>query len=288
MQDNVTWPKRPARWIEGTTLCISIPFTWNLPALHHELEQRALMWDRVLVGGPAIKLLPEFFSGLPWVEVGGDLPGVLQRVNPMATRTTTGCVRKCGFCAIGRGMVEPGGLVELDDWPNLPIIADNNLLAASESHFDRVIDRLLTWGWADFNQGLDARLLSEHHAERLAEIPKPMIRLALDSMSSCELWEHAYQLLRAAGMAKHSIRSYCLIGYQDTPAEAWKRCEWVQDHGVKALPMWYHDLFALEWNKVTDDQRRLGWDEAERMRIVGWYYQHRGSKPESSSEKAVA
>lgn len=271
------WPRGPYSWIDNRVLFMSIPFTWNLPAVRKQLRSFRLGWDTAIVGGPATRLLPNFLEGIPGVVVGLFKEGVLQRINPLATRTTTGCIRHCKFCAIGTGAVESGGLVELDDWPDLPIICDNNLLAASQSHFDKVIDRLVRWGWADFNQGLDARLLIEHHAIRLAEIKQPLVRLALDSNSEMSLWEHAFVLLRHAGIAKNNIRSYCLIGFRDSPKEAWERCQWVQAHGVLALPMWFHSLGQLEANIVTDEQKKLGWSEYEQSRIMGWFYKHRGT-----------
>lgn len=273
------WPRKPTLWLDGRTLCVSIPFTWNLPEVRRDIEQGALMWDDVLVDGPATQLMPGYFSDLPHVRVGNDAPRVLQRVNALATRTTTGCPNRCGFCAIGRGLVEGGGLRELDDWPDLPIICDNNVLAASAEHFNKVMNRLEKWDWCDFNQGLDARLLNEHHAERLARLRRPLCRLALDAMSVADAWENAFSLLRGAGVAKRAIRSYVLIGFSDGPDDAWRRCLWVEEHGVKALPMWFHPLDAMEWNGVTERQQALGWSCEERTRIMGYFYRRRGSVP---------
>lgn len=268
------WPKGPYYWIDGRILHASIPFTWNLPGVYAKLTQTTLFWDSAVVGGPAVQLMPDFFNALSWVSVGQDMPGILQRINPMATRTTTGCINHCGFCAIGRGKVECGGFRELEDWPDLPIICDNNLLASSVEHFNRVIDRLIRWEWADFNQGLDARLLTEHHAKRLSEIREPIIRLALDNKAYQEPWSIAWGNLRSAGIAKRKIRSYALIGFNSDPLEAWKRCEWIESHGIKALPMWFHSLDQLEQNIVTDKQKAHGWNDFERRRIMRWYYQH--------------
>jgi len=280
----ITWPKGPISWIHDRTRFVSIPFTWNLSAIKRELGAGGLFWDNAVVGGPAVQLLPDFFSGLHHVTVGQDAPGVLQRAQPLATRTTTGCTRHCPYCAIGTGAVEPGGLVELPDWPDLPIVCDNNLLAASQAHFDKVIDRLIPHGWADFNQGLDARLLTNHHAQRIAQIKKPLIRLALDANESKKLWDHAFQLLRTAGIALRKIRSYALIGFNDSPAEAWKRCQWIESHRIQALPMWFHKLDALEQNVVTKEQEKLGWTNCDRLKIMGYFYQHR-TKPRNARKK---
>ncbi|MDX9893881.1 MAG: hypothetical protein RBS34_00445 [Desulfofustis sp.] len=272
------WPKKPTYWTVGRTLMVSIPFTWELPGVLGKLHQRSMWWDDAIVGGPAVELMPGFFFGLDYVREGHYCPGVLQRVNPMATRTTVGCVRRCGFCAIGTGRIE-GEYLELSNWPDLPVICDNNLLAASKAHFDRVIDRLVVHGWADFNQGVDSRLLTDYHAARLAEIKKPTIRLALDHMDYRDKWQHAFDRLRAAGIAKAHISSYCLIGYQSDPRESWQRCQWVESHGVKAYPMWFHALDQLKKNVVTDEQARLGWTDEDRRHIMGFYYKHRGTAP---------
>lgn len=269
------WPKGPTYWIEGRTLNVSIPFTWNLPTVKGELSQKCFDWDTAIVGGPAVELIPGYFDGMDHVTEGHESPGVLQRINPEATRTTTGCNRKCKFCGIGTGKIEPGGLVELDDWPDLPVVCDNNILAASQAHFDKVVDRLKRHGWADFNQGIDARLLTDYHAERLKEIGRPIIRLALDGMGYADKWENAFATLRRAGFPLNLIRSYALVGFNSGPDEAWERCRWIEEHKIKALPMWFHALDATQENQVTKDQKRLGWTDYERRRIMQWYYQHK-------------
>ena len=273
------WPKKAHCWLDERTLNVSIPFTWELPRAYAMLKQRSLFFDNVLVGGPAVELMPGFFDKLDYVSEGHESAGVLQRINPYATKTTVGCVRKCGFCAIGQGRIE-GRYRELQDWPDLPVVTDNNLLGATKKHFDKVIDRLINHGWADFNQGVDSRLLTDYHAKRFAEIRQPKIRLALDHMDYRDDWQTAFDRLRDAGIAKKNISSYCLVGFDSGQKECWTRCEWVESHGVKAYPMWFHALDQLEKNIVTDNQKRLGWDDEGRKRIMGYYYKHRGSVPE--------
>lgn len=267
------WPRGPHHWTEGRTLYVSVPFTWNLPEVRSFLLQRSLLWDTAVVGGPAVKLMPGYLAGLERVTLGDELPGVLQRVNPMATRTTIGCPRRCAFCGVGT--IEPGPFRELVDWPDLPILCDNNIIAASLSHFERVIERLTRWGWADFNQGLDARLLTKRHASLIAGIGKPMVRLALDWDGMRDEWERAFGVLREAGMPLHSIRSYAIIGHGESPAQSWDRCEWIESHGVKVLPMWFHRLDAWQLNVVTQEQMETGWNDFERRRIMQWFYQHK-------------
>jgi len=274
------WPGRPVYWYEGEIVKISIPFTWNLPAVREELNEKMRMFEHVIVGGPGIYLMPKYFDDMPHVTIGHEEPGVLQRVNPLATRTTQGCIRKCPFCAIGTGKIGGGTFRVFDDWPDLPIIADENLFAAPMEHFERVIHRLVKWGIADFEQGLDTRLLTPDHARLIAKIKKPVVRLALDSMQYVDQWENAFEMLRSAGIAKCNISSYALVGHTTGVDEAWDRCEFIESHKIKAYPMWFHALDTLEWNKVTPEQKALGWDDAKRQGIMQYHYFHRGGRPE--------
>ena len=87
---------------------------------------------RVRIGGPAVDLMPRYLEGCG-AEIGGDYPGVLQRFNHLATRTSLGCPRKCNFCAVPKVAAararELSGkpVMPLPDWPDLPVIADDNL-----------------------------------------------------------------------------------------------------------------------------------------------------------------
>lgn len=262
--------------------CISVVFTWYLPlALKYA---NAMSHRRVRMGGPAVELamktMPGFFLGCK-AELGGDIDGVLQRYNHLATRTSKGCIRKCGFCSVplvegARAQAEHGRpQVALPDWLDLPVISDNNILANPVAHIDRVCDRLEKHEWCDFNQGTDARLVTEHIAERFARLPRPTIRLALDDMSYVDAWNRALERLIRAGVRKRNIRSYVIVAWKTSPDEAWKVCEHVEKAGVMPLPMWFHDLDALERNIVTDKQEELGWSDYERRRLMQWFYQHK-------------
>lgn len=89
----IEWPKQTFYWRENNTLCASTPFTWELPKVRMVVCQKQIFdqWEKVIVGGPAVQLMPDYFSDLEFVEIGQDCPGILQRINPQATRTTAGC-----------------------------------------------------------------------------------------------------------------------------------------------------------------------------------------------------
>ena len=122
---------------------------------------------------------------------------------------------------------------------------------------------------------VDIHKLTDYHADRLARLERPVIRLALDSMAQSEAWSRAFDRLRSAGIAKVRIYTYALVGFRASPAKAWERCEWIESHGCKVFPMWFHDLDTLERNAVTDKQKALVWTDNERIGLMQWYYYHR-------------
>ncbi len=267
------WPKNITQWHDGRKGFMSIPFTWLLPTAQRIIAQRQLWVDDWTVGGPAVELMPTFLRG---ATVGHEMLGVLQRVNQYATRTTVGCPKRCGFCAIGRGLIEPE-FRELDDWPDRPVICDNNLLAAGRRHFDRVITDLKEHCWCDI-QGVDASLVTPWHARHFVKLRRPILRLAVDTDADRDVWARAIDRLLTAGVAKSHIRTYVLCGWKGSPEDDWHRCEFVESFGIKALPMWFHPLNALAYNQITDGQRQRGWDRAGQRQLMQWYYQHRGKK----------
>jgi len=275
-EHEVSWPKGITEWHVGDTGYLSVPFTWLLSKAKARILQGDIWTERWVAGGPAVNLMPDYLRGIDAV-IGGDLPGVLQRVNPQATRTTVGCPHRCKFCGVGQRLIE-GKFRELDDWPDLPIICDNNLLAASLPHFGRVIDRLVQWGWCDFEQGIDWRYLTQYHADRISEVKKPMVRLALDRWRDREHWGRAVERLLDAGIAKSHVRAYVLCGFEGIPEDDWRRCEFVEAFGVKALPMWFHRLDCLQYGEVTFGQQSRGWTKAKQRQLMRWYYKHSGER----------
>ena len=95
-------------------------------------------------------------------------------------------------------------------------------------------------------------------------------------------------MLRCYGTAKSRIKSLILIGFNTGPKEAWERCEWVQSHGVSPSPMWFQPLDALRWNEITPKQKALGWTKSEQRRIMGYFYQRRGTRPAYLGPKKAA
>lgn len=266
------WHKGIYKFIKGNVLYISVSFTFHLPKVKEILNQGSFFWDKAIVGGPATKLMPGYLDNMPNVSILPSFPGILQQINPSVTRTSFGCPNKCPFCAVP---IIEGDFKELENWPDLPILIDNNILASSQKHFDLVCDRLEKYDYVDFNQGIDIRLLTSYHAERLARL-KGKIRLSLDGFGLKDTWEKAYTLLRKEKITKNRIYSYVLVGFNDSPLDAWKKTKWIKEHNVTVCPMWFHSLDCLEKNRVTKEQYSLGWNNKERKRIMQYYYKRKG------------
>lgn len=242
---------------------ISVVFTWQLQEAYQRAVWLAHEGYEVVAGGPAVKLMPDFLA-----EVA-ELPpecGELQPLighNPDATFTSRGCIRKCPFCAVPK--IE-GDLVEFNQWPIRPIICDNNLLACSRKHFDTVIDWLKPVRGVDFNQGLDARLLTKHHADRLAELDCT-VRLAWDDTKTGNSFMTAYERLRKAHIPKSRIQCYVLIGFNDTPDDALFRLRTIHNLGIMPNPMRYNPLDAME----RDSYVAPNWTERELTRFMRYW-----------------
>lgn len=244
---------------------ISVAFTWCLQEAH----QRAVWWSSqgytVRAGGPAVKLMPEILEDVAdttWPR----LADAITLHNPDAVFTSRGCIRRCKFCAVP---IIEGDLQELppEMWEPRRIVCDNNLLACSQKHFDLVVDRLKPLKNIDFNQGLDARLLTKYHADRLAELRMYALRLAWDHIDLGNDFMAAYEKLRKAGFPKKAIRCYVLIGYNDTPEDVLFRLRTIWNMGIQPFPMRYQPLDALEKNTYVGEH----WTEKELARYMHYW-----------------
>lgn len=265
------WSGGYVEWVNGNTAFLSVVFSWMIDRAIERARYYRFLGYRVVAGGPAVTLNPGCFGGFA-EENPPDiiLSDVVARHNPMATFTTRGCVNRCPFCAVPK--IE-GELVELSEWPLRPVICDNNLLAASIDHFDSVIDRLIENKTAgvDFNQGLDARLLNEYHARRIAELHKDgllkCVRLAWDDSRLEKQFRRAWNLLHDAGVPKRSIRIYVLFGFSDTPEDAEYRLQTVRQMGSLPNPMRYQALDSRRRNEYV----RYPWTHDVLVRFMRYW-----------------
>jgi hypothetical protein len=241
------WRKGIASWQCKDTLYISVPFTWLMP----EAEKMAqLHKGPVLIGGPG--------TMKPTACEGFD---PLMFHNPSATFTTRGCPNHCSFCAVPK--IE-GEFREIPDFRPAPVICDNNLLAASRKHLERVVERLKAFPLVDFNQGLEARRFTPEVAERFGYL-RCKVRFAFDSLPVESEVKAAVDLCRER--TSKDIGIYVLIGYKDTPEEALYRLETVRSWGIRPNPMRYQPLDA----KMKNSYVAPGWTDFELKKMMTYY-----------------
>ena len=206
---------------------ISVTFTWHLSWA----ERAAQNWRHVApvrIGGPA--------TGEP---SGDFVPGMYMKRGYVIT--SRGCPYKCWFCSVPR---REGVLRELpvtDGW----IVTDDNLLACSPEHIDRVFEMLARQPHKPrFVGGLEARLMTPYLARRLAALRPKSMYFAYDTADDLEPLISAGKILTAAGFSKPScvMRCYVLIGYDgDTFAAATKRLRAAWNAGFFPMAMLYRD-----------------------------------------------
>ncbi len=75
----------------------------------------------------------------------------------------------------------------------------------------------------DFNQGLDARLLTENKMQKLSEIPLQPMRIAFDDINEKNIYIEAVRLAHKYG--QKDMSNYVLYNYKDTPKDFYERLE---------------------------------------------------------------
>lgn len=256
------WPKKIVDWTIDDTAYLSIVFTWLLPAAYSLAVWYREQGYKVKAGGAAVKLMPDYLAGV--ADTGDDLPYALIKHNIDATFTSRGCIRKCRFCAVP--LIE-GDLKELKEFTPKPIVCDNNLLACSYTHFNRVIDTLIPIGHIDFNQGLDARLLRDYHIDRLKSLDIEVIRLAFDDLAAETALFTAINRLVNAGFPRYKMRCYVLVNYNDTPDDAIYRCNKLKEAGILPFVQRYQPLDTL----IKDSYVSQHWSEALLSKFVKYW-----------------
>ena len=159
------------------------------------------------------------------------------------TRITQGCIRSCKFCAVPILEKEFGFLKSLQEQirevdakygekQNL-VVMDNNILGIDG--IEEIIEEIANAGFhvsskrngrlrsVDFNQGLDARLISQKPklAELLATIHLSPVRLAYDFVGMKKQYVHAIRLLAENGFREFT--NYMLFNYNDSPLDLYMR-----------------------------------------------------------------
>jgi hypothetical protein len=237
--ENVRINLVPSLFDESDEVHITVAFTWDIPRAEY-LASQWQMIAPVKVGGPAFG------------EPGGDfIPGMYLKKRYVIT--SRGCPNRCWFCSVPKR--EGYQLRELpvtDGW----IVTDDNLLACSDSHIEKVFEMLKRQPHkAEFVGGLEAKILSKNMAEKLVGLKPKSLFFAYDTPDDYEPLIQAGKYLSLAGLNRESCTAKCyvLIGYNgDTFEKAEKRMLQAWGAGFMPFAMLYRDYkgqYDIEWRR---------------------------------------
>ena len=157
---------------------------------------------------PNVKFPEDVERMIPDYSLYPDFPAALGFL-------TRGCIRNCKWCIVPK---KEGCLQEVDDIERIAagrkevVLLDNNFLAADKEF---VREQLEKAAWLrlklDFNQGLDARLVTPENARLLAACRWiRCIRFSCDTIAMIEPIRRAVELVRQAGFNRE-IFVYMLV-----------------------------------------------------------------------------
>jgi hypothetical protein len=168
---------------------------------------------------------------------------------------TRGCIRRCPWCVVPK---KEGGIrayrnigTVLQDRKSA-VLMDNNVLASEHglAQLEKIIDLKCK---IDFNQGLDARLVTDEIAKLLSKVKWiRYLRFACDTTSAVEPLISAVEKLNRYGVKNYRIFVYLLV--KDV-AEANERCNILKKLGVSPFAQPYRDF--LNNIQPTIEQKRF-------------------------------
>lgn len=199
--------------------------------------------------------------------------------------STRGCPRGCDFCGVQK--LEPNFI----DYRGIKtyirqikklygekihlVLFDNNILASKK--LDKIVKDLIDLGFGrnakytyknesgriiykdrhvDFNQGIDARLLSEEKIQQLSKLAINPLRIAFDHIKFKKLYSSKIKL--AAKYEIKNLSNYILYNHDDTPEDLWNRLkiniQLNKEYGLKiySFPMKYIPLNAKDRSHINE------------------------------------
>ena len=211
---------------------ISVTFTWDKARGEELAGCWNQLYNNVQIGGPAYDDPGEEF-----------IPG--RYLKDGVTITSRGCPHGCSFCYVHK---REGAVRELEIKPG-HILQDNNLLACSRQHIEAVFNMIRANGVAaNFNGGLDARLLQPWHRNLFDNIKLSELWFACDTPGSLKHLESAAKIVE--GISINKLRCYVMVGYGDeTIEEATSRLESVYELGFLPFCQLYRGDEPVRWSQ---------------------------------------
>lgn len=156
---------------------------------------------------------------------------------------TRGCIRACPWCVVPK---KEGTIRPYRTWQEIKrtdsrdiVFMDNNVLACSHG-IEQMRDMVGQDVRIDFNQGLDARLITPEIAELLASLKWiRFIRMSCDTDAMLEVVQRAIGYLSDAGVKPYRVFVYLLV--QDIES-AERRAIALRDLGAEVFAQPYRDF----------------------------------------------
>ena len=223
-------------------------YKWNITINTIKFYQRNKYNKNIKIGGVLASLMAKEIEEETGIKSHFGLYKKVDRMPPDYTiannyytnnasigYATRGCVRKCAYCAVPILEPEYEHYIplkgQMDHNKKDLILLDNNILASEE--FSKIIKEIKRYGfykgakfngklrYIDFNQGVDAKLLSEDKMKLLSEIAIKPLRIAFDDIKLAKLYIEKVRLAHKYGM-KH-LSNFIFFNYKDTPEDFYER-----------------------------------------------------------------
>jgi len=261
-------------------------FTWAWKSVWDAVAfcKRNYPGVEVWLGGLYASLLPDHakLSGADHVYVGlfseaEDLMpdyDLVPKWDGSLIFSSRGCIQDCRFCAVpileGKMNSIRHSIRQLIYPKHSRVIFwDNNILASPG--WKSIFAELKEMGLRiDFNQGLDARLITEEVAQEISQLKRvSLLRIAYDNQKNRQFVQKSIERLVASGVKGRDILVYTLFNYEDTPEDFYERTKDILEWGAVSYPMRFQPLDALEKNSYVGkywNKKRL--DMVQRARRV--------------------
>lgn len=269
-------------------------FTFEIPYVK-SLIRRYAKQSKVCVGGVSPSIMPEAFRDEPCeLHLGKDEKAELYPLDYSLlgfepeysmSKITDGCIRKCGFCAVHK--IEPT-YFERPHWKDdiLPttkyvVFSDNNYtvrgidnMRRDAEYFKWMIENTRN-RTIDFNQALDARLMTGELAEVLGSMPISPMRFSYDGPQERGHVANAIRLM--SGYGKKNFTIYMLYNYMDKPEDCWIRAhEMVEvaeetETNVCVFPMRYQPIDQIDSSR---DYTGKHWTDKEKKTFMTMLNHH--------------
>jgi len=217
---------------------VSVTFTWDIERGKRLAQAWAGRSHKVVLGGPAFD------------DEGGEfVPGMFMKQG--VTITSRGCTKNCPWCFVPK---REGKLRELKVKPG-HIVQDNNLLACSRGHVEKVFGMLAGQSKVQFKGGIDIDYLKPWHVELMKNIKTNEIWVACDTVAGLKKLDKAADLLSDFNIGKK--RCFVLIAYNgESITEAERRCRTVYEKGFLPFAQLFRDEsnkkeYSLEWRDLA-------------------------------------